>query len=198
MEKHTIRIVAIAGSVRPGNFTSKALAVVLDELGKLEDVEVDLIDPAQYDLKLPGQAANLSVKEELQAKVSDAAALVLATPEYHGSYSSVMKLVIEHLGFPSVMSGKPVALLGVAAGAIGAIKALEHLRSVCSHVGSIVLPGPVSIAGVNKVFNDEGHCMDTSIDKRLRGLARNLDSYVRANLCPRITLEQMVREDGES
>ena len=37
-----------------------------------------------------------------------------------------MKLVIENLGFPSVLAGKPVALLGMAAGAIGAIKSLEH------------------------------------------------------------------------
>ncbi len=32
-----------------------------------------------------------------------------------------MKLVIENLGHPSVLSGKPVALLGVASGAIGAV-----------------------------------------------------------------------------
>ena len=37
--------------------------------------------------------------------------VVLATPEYHGSFSSVMKLVIENLGFPSALQGKPVALM---------------------------------------------------------------------------------------
>lgn len=58
---------------------------------------------------------------------------VLAPSEYPGSYSSVVKLFIENLGFPSLMSGKPVALLGVGAGQIGATKALEHLRSVCFH-----------------------------------------------------------------
>jgi len=89
--------------------------------------------------------------DKLQQQVSDATGVIFATPEYHGSYSSVIKLVIEQLGFPSVLSGKPIALLGVAAGSIGAIKALEHLRSVCSHVGAIVLPGPVSVAAVHKV-----------------------------------------------
>ena len=58
------------------------------------------------------------------------------------------KLVIENLGFPSVLAGKPVALVGVAAGRIGAIKSLEQLRGVCSHVGALVLPGAVSVAGV--------------------------------------------------
>ncbi|MFQ5802331.1 MAG: hypothetical protein ACE5JQ_05465 [Candidatus Methylomirabilales bacterium] len=43
----------------------------------------------------------------------------------------MIKLVIKNMGFPSVLVGNPVALLRVAAGAIGVIKALEHLRSVC-------------------------------------------------------------------
>ncbi len=119
--------------------------------------------------------------------------MVLATPEYHGSYSSVIKLVIENLGFPSVMAGKPVALLGVAAGVIGAIKALEHLRSVCSHIGAIVLPGPVSVAGVEKVFDAEGRCLDPATEKRIRSVATNLIDYIHANICPRMALEAMVR-----
>lgn len=88
--------------------------------------------------------------------VSQATGVVLVTPEYHGSFSSVMKLVIENLGFPSALVGKPVALLGVAAGTIGAIKSLEHLRGVVSHVGGIALPLPISIANVQKVFDREG------------------------------------------
>ena len=48
--------------------------------------------------------------------------------------------MIENMGFPSVLAGKPVSLLGVAAGRIGAIKSLESLRGVCSHIGAIVLP----------------------------------------------------------
>lgn len=122
-------------------------------------------------LALPGPAKDTSVSDSLQQSVSTAAGVILATPEYHGSYSSVIKLVIEHLGFPSVLKGKPVALLGVAAGGIGAIKALEHLRSVCSHVGAIVLPGPVSVASVHKVFDQEGNCLNPAIEKRLRGVA---------------------------
>lgn len=66
-----------------------------------------------------------------------------------------MKLVIENLGFPSVLSAKPVALLGVAAGTIGAIKSLEQLRSVCAHIGAIVLPLPISVPNVQKVFDKE-------------------------------------------
>ena len=188
-----IRIVALAGSSRPGNATGKALAVTMDELRKDADISVDVIDPAGLDLRAPG-SQNADVVKALQEKVTAATGVILATPEYHGSYSSVIKMLIEHLGYPSTLSGKPIALLGVAAGTIGAIKSLEHLRSVCSHVGGIVLPGPVSIAGVHQVFDNEGKCLDPSVEKRLRGLGRNLTDYIRQNICPRIALEQMVRE----
>ncbi|MEE9170498.1 MAG: NADPH-dependent oxidoreductase, partial [bacterium] len=87
----------------------------------------------------------------------------------------------------------PIALLGVAAGQIGAIKSLEQLRSVCSHVGAIVLPGPVSVANVRSLFDEDGRCRDEAIEKRIRGVATNLLHYIHDNLCPRIALEEMVR-----
>ncbi|MBZ5592608.1 MAG: NAD(P)H-dependent oxidoreductase [Acidobacteriia bacterium] len=110
----------------------------------------------EWHLPFPGTDPNSPGTKELQRMVSQATGVVLVTPEYHGSFSSVMKLVIENLGFPSALVGKPVALLGVAAGTIGAIKSLEHLRGVVSHVGGIALPLPISIANVQKVFDREG------------------------------------------
>jgi chromate reductase, NAD(P)H dehydrogenase (quinone) len=61
--------------------------------------------------------------------------------------------MIENMGFPSALRGKPVGLIGVAAGRIGAIKSLEALKGCISHVGGIVIPaGAVSIAGVQGAF----------------------------------------------
>ncbi len=190
-----IRIVTILGTVRPGNMTGKALALVNDELRRRSDVTLEFIDPATLNLAPPGMATDLSATQTLRSAVTRATGVILATPEYHGSFSSVMKLVIENLGFPSVLAGKPVALLGVAAGAIGAVKSLEQLRSVCSHVGAIVLPSVVSVAGVNKVFDESGHCLDPATEKRIRGLAAHLLDYIHTNICPRVALEEMVRAE---
>lgn len=191
-----IRIATILGTVRPGNFTGKALNLVNDELQRSGAV-VESFDPAQMTLGFPGQPATGDAKR-MQGAILGASGLVLATPEYHGSFSSMLKLMIENMGFPSAMSGKPVALLGVASGRIGAIKSLEQLRGVCSHVGSIVLPGPVSVAGVNKLFDDEGNCLDEATEKRVRGVATHLLDYLQQNVCPRMALEAMVREQTVS
>lgn len=196
MATNGIKIVTLCGSVRPGNMTSAALSLVIEELSGMDHVAVDAINPTEFELGFPGTTQHAAASKLLQARVSPATGVVIATPEYHGSFSSVTKLLIEHLHFPSVLSGKPIALLGVAAGVIGAIKSLEHLRSVCSHVGGIVLPGPVSVANVNKAFDSDGRCTNEAIERRVRGVAHNLVDYIRQNLCPRICLEQMVRGDG--
>ncbi len=190
---HPIKITALLGSVRPGNFTFKVLNIVLDELRSIPDVAIDLIDPSTMNLFMPGAGESPDARV-IQQRVKDADGIILATPEYHGSYSSVMKLLIENLGFPSELKGKPVALLGAAAGQIGAIKSLEHLRSVASHVGAMVLPGPVSVAHVRTVFNDQDGIIDQGIEKMVRGLATDLVTYVRMHTCPRSSLENIVRE----
>ena len=193
-DERRLKIVIVLGSVRPGNYTAKAAALVADELGKDPDVAVETIDPAALDLPLPGTDPKAPASLQIQEMVKNAAGVVLATPEYHGSFSSVMKLVIENLGFPSALRGKPVALLGVAAGSIGAIQSLEQLRGVCAHVGAIALPLPVSVAGVQKAFDAEGNPTDPAVEKRVRGVATGLLDYLRHNVCPRMQLEQLLRE----
>ena len=188
-----IRIVAINGSVRPRNYTGMALALVVDEFKKEAGITITVIDPATLNLPFPGTNPDSAPTRALQEEVKTATGVILATPEYHGSFSSVMKLVIENLGFPSVLSAKPVALLGVAAGSIGAIKSLEHLRGVCSHIGAIVLPLPVSVANVQKVFDSQGRCLDPFSEKLIRNVATNLINYLRRHVCPAVTLERILR-----
>ena len=194
MSEPRLNMVIINGSVRPGNYTAMAAALVADELGKDPDVAVETIDPSTLELPPPGINPGSADSQELQDKVRQASGIVLATPEYHGSFSSVMKLVIENLGFPSALSGKPVALLGVAAGSIGAIKSLEQLRGVCAHVGAIALPLPVSVPNVQKAFTEDGTCTDPAVEKLVRRVGTGLLDYVRESVCPRVQLEQLLRE----
>ena len=191
-----LRIAVLLGSVRPGNYTAMASALVVDELRKQPHIAVDIVDPGALDLPFPGMAPTAGTAR-LQEVVRSATGIILVTPEYHGSFSSVMKLIIENLGFPSALKGKPVALLGVAAGAIGAIKSLEHLRGVVSHVGGLVLPLPISVANVQKVFDRDGQVLDPAAEKLVRQTATNLVGYIQKHLCPAVTLERLLRERAE-
>ena len=188
------QIVTICGTSRPGNFTGRALAVLEHELAQHE-LEFTSFDPAEMTLGFPG-VEETEDSRRLKAAVRDASGIVIATPEYHGGFSAMTKLLIENLGFPSMLQGKPVALLGVAAGRIGAIKSLEQLRGVCSHVGAMVLPGSVSVAGVQNAFDKDGSCTDPDVEDALRGLAQGLLAFIKDYVCPKYALEAMVRGEG--
>ena len=118
-------------------------------------------------------------------------------PEYHGGIAAHTKLIIENLGFPSALAGKPVALLGVASGRIGAIKSLEQTKGIMGHVGAVVVPGAVSIAGVQQAFDENGQCLDEGTGRSLRKLAESLHGFLNDYVCPKFELERMVRQEGE-
>ena len=189
-----IRIVLISGSVQAGQLHGQEPGL---GRGRNRETLRDCVGADRSCQTEPSVAreptATPAMASRLRELVSRATGVILATPEYHGSFSSVIKLVIENLGFPSVLAGKPIALLGVAAGQIGAIKAIEGLASVCSHVGAIVLPGPVSVANVQRVFDAEGRCLDPGVEKRVRSVASNLIDYIHGAICPRIAMEAMAR-----
>ena len=184
-------IVSISGTSRPDNFTSFAQAIVNDELRK-KGIEPLVLDARNLTLPFPGHP-DTADSEYLRATVRDATAVILATPEYHGSFCAMTKLIIENLGFPSVLAGKPMALVGVAAGRIGAIKSLEQLKGICSHVGAIVVPGAVSIAGVRGAFAEDGRCTDPGAEQALRRVAGSLLEFIKDSVCPQHALEEMVR-----
>ena len=187
-----IQLVALLGSVRPGSYTAKVLHVASLQVNDRSDAAMIVIDPATLSLQVGGrETTEDAVWMQEQIKAADG--VILATPEYHGSYSSVIKLMIENMGFPSTLRGKPVSLLGVASGRIGAIKSLEHLRSVASHVGAIVLPGPLSVASVQSKFDDEGQLVDEATNSRIEQLADNLINYITAHICPARNLESFAR-----
>ncbi len=191
------KIVIITGSIGSGSYTAKAAQLVADEFNNYDFITLETIRPEKYDISFPGSAGGKTDAQLLQRKISEASGIILATPEYHGSFSGLLKMTIENLGYPSALAGKPVALLGVASGAIGAVKSLEHLRSVCSHVGALVLPGPVSIAAVEEYFDKEGNCTDPIIEKRIRSLAGNMINFLRNHINPKIALEELVRQRKE-
>lgn len=139
--------------------------------------EVQIFDGAHTKLVFPHEPATDDAKR-CKAVVAKADAVIIATPEYHGTFSAQTKLFIENLGFPSVLKNKPVALLGVAGGRIGAIKAIEHLRGSCSHLGAVIIPGSISIAHVSRSFDEAGNCIDDETTECLLRLAKSVMDFV--------------------
>lgn len=188
-------IVAISGTSRPNNYTSRALAVVVDKLRE-QGADVTVLDARELTLNFPGHPLTEDA-QRVADTVRSAHGVVLATPEYHGTFASMTKLILENMGFPSALQDKPMALLGIAQGRIGAIKSLEHLRSACAHMGAIVVPATVSVAGIQNAFAKDGTLSDAGVRAALEGAATSLLQFLKNYVCPKYVLEAMVRDESE-
>ncbi|MBV9610369.1 MAG: NAD(P)H-dependent oxidoreductase, partial [Acidobacteria bacterium] len=85
-ENRGIHVVVINGSMRPNNYTNMASAIVVDELQKDAGIRVTVVNPAEWHLPFPGTDGASDSTRKLQELVKSATAVVLVTPEYHGSF----------------------------------------------------------------------------------------------------------------
>lgn len=170
-------IVGLCGSVNPNSLTKRALILSLEAVRRA-GAQVELVDLTQ--LRLPFGGSRFDHQEfpdvtRLNTLLRSAHGQIWATPEYHGSFSGVLKNALDLGGFDEY-SGKAVALLGVAGGQIGAIQALSHLRTIARQLHCWCLPEQVSIARISGAFDETGQFKDenlaASVDKMARQLVR--------------------------
>jgi len=109
----------------------------------------------------------------------DADGLVIVCPEYNGGYPGILKLFIDYFPFPGSLNKKPVALVGEANGAFGALRAVEQLQQVLGYRNAHVFPERVFISRIGDNFDDEEGIHDALQQQLLESQIANFPSFVR-------------------
>lgn len=173
-----VHVVALCGSLREESYTRIALEHVLDaaeaagastELVDLREFELPVFD-ADRDREDAGDAATIA------ESIREADSIVLASPVYHGSYSSPLKTALDYSGFDE-FADKTVGLLAVSGGAFP-VPALEHMRSVCRALNAWVLPHEAAVPRSSAAFED-GSFVDPTLEERVATLGRRVVQYAR-------------------
>ena len=157
-------LVGVSGSLRNESYARRALTRALDAA---EDAgaTTELLDLREYDLPVfDPDRDDTADAARLAEAVREGDAVVLATPVYHGSYSSPLKLALDYCGFDE-FEDTTVGLLAVAGGGFP-VTALDHLRSVCRAVNAWVLPHQAAIPRARNNFED-GRLVDDDIAARV-------------------------------
>lgn len=170
-----MRILALCGSLRPESATLKAMRVALkgaEEAGATCDLlEAEAMDlPLYREMEVEPLPAPV---ERLITFAERADGFLLGSPEYHGGYSGVLKNALDWLSAKE-LGGKPVALVAVAGGAMGAMSTLNGLRICARNVNAWVLPQQVSIGASSGAFRKDGRPRDQKLEDRLLALGRHL------------------------
>jgi FMN reductase len=173
------RVVGLCGSLREGSYTHMALAVALrgaqdagaeTQLINLRNYELVFCDGGNDESKYPKDVF------KLREEVGRAQGIILATPEYHGGFSGVLKNALDLMGFDE-FEGKLIGLVGVSGGHMGAFSALNSLRNIGRALHAWVVPEQASVPEVWNVFDDKGNCKDKGIEKRLKSVGRQVAQF---------------------
>ncbi|MFB6142556.1 MAG: NADPH-dependent FMN reductase [Halorientalis sp.] len=171
-------VVAVSGSLRDASHTRKGLSHALDAAAAAGR-ETELLDLRAWDLPLfDADADDTGDAAEFTHQIRQADAILLGTPMYHGSYSSVLKNALDHCGFDEFES-KTVGLLAVSGGSFP-ITALEHLRSVCRALNAWVLPHQAAIPRASSAFEggpDDWAFVDEDVADRVATLGERAVQY---------------------
>jgi len=175
-----LRVVALSGSLREGSATREATLYALAAAARAgATVEhVDLRETRLPFCEAPDRdEAERGAVESLQRALRAADAIILGTPEYHGSYSGVLKNALDLVSADEV-EGKVVGLVAVLGGEQGGAS-LAHLRTVLRSLHAWVVPQEVVVPRGASVFQ-EGAPTDPKIARRLEELGAEVVRATRA------------------
>ncbi|WP_204140670.1 NADPH-dependent FMN reductase [Halomicronema sp. CCY15110] len=171
-----VKLVGIAGSLRTESYSHQALAIAASKAQDL-GAEVTVLDLRQMTLPFchGGDYADHPDVAVLQQAVKAADGLILATPEYHGSVSGVLKNALDLMSFEQ-LDGKVVGTISVLGGQANS-NALNDLRKIARWVHAWVIPEQVAIGQAWQAFDEQGKLVDAKLAERLDKLVESLVTH---------------------
>jgi NAD(P)H-dependent FMN reductase len=179
------RILAFAGSARTASLNKKLVHAAAAG-ARRAGAEVTLIDLRDYpmpiydgDLEAGGQAPENALA--LRRLMLEHQGLLIASPEYNGSFAPLLKNAIDWTSRPidggdalAPYRDKVVALMSASPGAFGGLRGLAHVRSVLSNIGAIVLPGQLAVGKAHEAFQADGSLSDPGQRQAVEALGSTL------------------------
>jgi chromate reductase len=175
-----MRIIGLAGSTRQGSWNLQLLEAASEFIPSWIEYQIisNLGELPFYSEELERQLPQRV--DSLRKEVGRADAVLIATPEYNHSFSAVIKNALDWLSRPSgasVLSSKPVAIMGASPSQFGTVRAQAQLRQVLFAVDAAIIQRPeVIVSNAPSRFDPEGNLIDPDTRSFLAGLVGNLIS----------------------
>jgi len=121
----------------------------------------------------------------LRTAISDADAVLFATPEYNHSVPGQLKNAVDWASRPAgggVLLNKPVMVVGASTGAFGAVWSQAELRKALAAGGARVVDAEVALGHADRRFDERGVLTDDALREELREALAVLVEEVRPRL----------------
>ncbi|MEO1247491.1 MAG: NAD(P)H-dependent oxidoreductase [Pseudomonadota bacterium] len=179
------KIIAFSGSARGASINQK-LAVAAAEYARAAGAAVTLINLRDYPIPLFDQDLEAEYGEpdnarELKALFAEHDGLLIASPEYNGLLSPLLKNTLDWLsrraGDEASMlayRGKTAALLASSYGRLGGLRGLPHARALLTNLGVLTVPEQATVGGAKDAFDDAGRLVRPADAAQVERVARSL------------------------
>ncbi len=152
-----MKVVILVGTVRAGRQSQKAALYLQKEFIK-RNIETKLIDLLEYSLpimeeRLTRNANPPEAAKKIGEQLKNADAIVLITPEYHGSFSGALKNALDYFG--PEFARKSVGVVTASGGKLGGINASVQLQHVVLSMGAYPLPQKLIVPEIQNAFDEE-------------------------------------------
>jgi NAD(P)H-dependent FMN reductase len=144
------------------------------EVISLEDFPLDKVVGGKYGKDIPEVKA-------FRDPIVNADGLVFVIPEYNGSFPGILKVFIDYLPFPKAFEKMPMAFIGEADGAFGALRSVEQFQMIANYRNALQFPERVFIAKVNNEFDEVSGIKDEFTQSLLESQVRNFVKFVDAS-----------------
>ena len=183
MDATPLKVVGIAGSLRQGSYNRGLIRAAVDLVPAGMRLRThDLGDLPLFNADVEARGDPDPVRR-LKAAIGAADALLIATPEYNRCVPGVLKNAIDWASRPprqSVLTNKPVAIIGASTGGGGTARAQAHLRDGLGYTNGLVLPQPeVLVPFAASRFDEAGDLHDQQTKDAIRDLLVALAEWVR-------------------
>ncbi len=156
-----LKVLVFAASRRAGSL-NRRLAALAARVAAENGATVDLasmhdFDVPQYDADDEGQDGIPSGAKELQRRLVESDAFIIASPEYNASMPGVLKNLIDWTSRfrPQPFDARHGLLLSASPSLAGGNRGLWALRMPLEHLGARIFPDMFSLAMAHKAFADD-------------------------------------------
>ncbi len=182
MSKPKVKILAFAGSTRSQSW-NKMLVKVAAEGARDAGAAITLADLRDYPMPLYDGDFEMhhgipDKAKEFKSLLQDNHGFLVASPEYNGGYSAVLKNALDWASVKStpeemplsVFKGKTASLMSAAPGVLGGLRGLHQLRDLLMNMNVTVLPQMQAVGRINEAFDENGVFKNPNMQERIKCL----------------------------
>jgi NAD(P)H-dependent FMN reductase len=172
---HAFKVQMIIGSTRPDRAAEPVATWAARRIESHGSFDLEVLDLRDWPLPMftetiqsVGDVRDPTYSDPIvkrwNAKIAEADAYVMITPEYNHSISGVLKNAIDNVFVSFAFRNKPALFIGYSGGVVGGARAVEQLALIAIEAELVPLRNAVLVGEVPIAFDEDGEPVAPLVD----------------------------------